>query len=1002
MKHISIATALILAAMSAPANAIAQSQSDDGKATVKSVLMNYLPGTSALGPLRVENLTVDKKKKTISVDCNWTASYIPFTAESLARFKNDVRAALGSDFGKYKVNVYAVERDGDGKEARRYTFDDLALFSNKTVKAPTEKKRFVTDLDAPAAPGGLDGKNIALWQSHGWYFEPKLNRWEWQRARIFQTVEDLYTQSYVMPYLMPMLENAGAYVMSPRERDVNTTEIIVDNDGGDFALGEYTERGSWADTSVPGFGYTLKELRNGDNPFRAGTARKALASSKASSAPSAAWTADFPKNGNYAVYVSYVSEPNSATDAVYTVNSLEGARRFKVNQKMGGGTWIYLGHFPFAKGKPELPVVELSGVSADKKAVITADAVKIGGGMGNVARIVKEPLDSIDYQYTLSNYPRFVEGARYFLQWAGAPDSVYTPSGDVNDYRDDYCSRALWVNWLTGGSSVLPKREGLNIPVDLAFAFHSDAGTTRNDSIIGTLGIYSTDGKDFGKQYANGSSRFASRDFTDLVLTNIVDDIRRVYEPKWTRRGMWDKQYYEARYPEVPTMLLELLSHQNFADMKYGLDPEFRFLVSRAVYKGMLKFLANRDGVPYVVTPLAPGHFAISTTDVSGEYRLSWTATPDSLEETAVPSYYIVEERIADGGFRQIAKVTEPVYTARVSDGVIHSYRIVAGNDGGVSFPSEVLALCNVPGSKGTVNVVNGFTRISAPDWFDSGEIAGFYDVRDHGVPDVQDISFIGSQFEFRRDIPWMDDDAAGFGASRSNYEKDVIAGNTRDYVAVHGKAIADAGYSFVSSSVAAYVDSPVSGEPMIVDLILGKQKEIQKGTGAFGTRYKAFPSALQNKIKAFTEAGGDVFVSGAYVATDIWDNPFSSEEVAKADKAFASEVLGYNWRVGQASVTGQAYQVDCRFRQFTGGDYSFSNELNPDCYAVESPDSFYASDSKKGCTFMRYTENNLVAGTAFDNGYRTVVIGFPFETISGASSRASLMKQVLDFLTDK
>lgn len=57
--------------------------------------------------------------------------------------------------------------------------------------------------------------------------------------------------------------------------------------------------------------------------------------------------------------------------------------------------------------------------------------------------------------------------------------------------------------------------------------------------------------------------------------------------------------------------------------------------------------------------------------------------------------------------------------------------------------------------------VVNGFTRVSAPDWFDSGEIAGFYSIRDHGVPYINDISFIGDQFEFRRDIPWMDDDAA-------------------------------------------------------------------------------------------------------------------------------------------------------------------------------------------------------------------------------------------------
>ena len=49
----------------------------------------------------------------------------------------------------------------------------------------------------------------------------------------------------------------------------------------------------------------------------------------------------------------------------------------------------------------------------------------------------------------------------------------------------------------------------------------------------------------------------------------------------------------------------------------------------------------------------------------------------------------------------------------------------------------------------------------------------------------------------------------------------------------------------------------------------------------------------------------------------------------------------------------------------------------------------------------MRYSENNLVAATAtaFD-GYRTVVIGFPFETITGDAARASLMSQILNFFT--
>ncbi|MCK7533363.1 MAG: hypothetical protein MZV63_21190 [Marinilabiliales bacterium] len=64
---------------------------------------------------------------------------------------------------------------------------------------------------------------------------------------------------------------------------------------------------------------------------------------------------------------------------------------------------------------------------------------------------------------------------------------------------------------------------------------------------------------------------------------------RVLFNPEWTRRGLWDRSYYEARKPDVPAMLLELLSHQNLADQRYGLDPRFRFHVSRAVYKGILQ-----------------------------------------------------------------------------------------------------------------------------------------------------------------------------------------------------------------------------------------------------------------------------------------------------------------------------------------------------------------------------------------------------------------------------
>jgi len=951
----------------------------------------YRPGVSGFKAVSIKKATADSRKRTVTLTCSNEATYLPLTQESLEALRNACLDSLGNDYAGYKLRIIA-----DGHE-----LSELILGIPRNIKRPTEKNPFICRQGAPAAPAGLDGTNIAMWQSHGWYFEPKLNRWEWQRARIFQTVEDLYTQSYVIPFLMPMLENAGAYVMSPRERDVNTTEIIIDNDGG-LAEGFYDEsQGTreWSDAPAAGFAHLKEELHENYNPFRAGTARVTTLSGDATRADATAvWSADIPADGTYAIYVSYTSMPNSTTAAHYRVNAANGPHDFTVNQRMGGGTWIYLGHFPLRAGSAA--IVELSNAGTDGKASISADAVKIGGGYGNVARIVKEPRrDGISYSYVRSGYPRFTEGARYFLQWAGAPDSVYTESDNVNDYGDDYRSRGLWVNWLAGGSSVLPDAKGLNIPVDLSFAFHSDAGTTMNDSIIGTLGIYCTE----GKTTAGGTDRMASRDLTDMVMTAIVNDVRATFEPDWTRRGMWDKSYAEARMPEVPAMLLELLSHQNFADMSYGLDPAFRFTVSRAIYKGILRFLAARDGRGYVVQPLPVRNFAIATTAQPERFRLSWAERVDSLEATATPSYYIIEERTGDtaGGFREIARTTDTHYDATVDDKLIHSYRIIAANDGGCAFPSEVLALCRA-GSGEPVLVVNGFTRVSAPDRFDAGDIAGFYDTKDHGVAYVQDISYIGSQFEFRRNIPWMDDDAAGFGASRADFETRVIAGNTFDFVYRHGEAISAAGHPFISSSVEAFCDAPGAGAPRIVDLILGKQKEYKPGRGAYGTRYKAFPAELQTRIKAHTDAGGDIFVSGAYVASDIWDNPYSDKSVAEADKAFARNVLGYIWRVGQASVGGEVYQVPTPFKAFGSGSYRFSNNLYEDCYAVESPDSFYASDPERGATLMRYGENNLVAATAFNaTSYRTVVLGFPFECILDGNERADLMRQILGFFSD-
>ena len=72
-----------------------------------------------------------------------------------------------------------------------------------------------------------------------------------------------------------MLENAGAYVMLPRERDVNRHEVIVDNDTNDegqiFSQPYYKEMTGtkpWVTGDLDGFIYDLPDFRDTENPFR--------------------------------------------------------------------------------------------------------------------------------------------------------------------------------------------------------------------------------------------------------------------------------------------------------------------------------------------------------------------------------------------------------------------------------------------------------------------------------------------------------------------------------------------------------------------------------------------------------------------------------------------------------------------------------------------------------------------------------------------------------------
>ena len=324
----------------------------------------------------------------------------------------------------------------------------------------------------------------------------------------------------------------------------------------------------------------------------------------------------------------------------------------------------------------------------------------------------------------LSGYPRWAEAARYWLEYTGVPEYIWNPVFDnkkdsaSNDYIDDLRCRGMWVNWL---------KEEKGLPITLSIALHTDGYSQVGDNLtIGTLAIYSQTDTRKQNTFSNGRSRILNRDLADFVQTQVVEDIHAKYDPNWKRRELQNANYAESRFPRVPSLLLEILSHKQFADIRLGLKPQFRKDVARAIYKGIGRWIHAQVGTDFVVQPLEVQKMAISP-----DFEVSWLPTVDPIEPSAMPTYYIVELRENDAPWHEVARITDTHYTLPSKSGVRYDVRVIAGNDGGTSAPGETLSACRGKKDRPSVLIINAFNRTDGPQWWadsiNAGIVRGSY-----------------------------------------------------------------------------------------------------------------------------------------------------------------------------------------------------------------------------------------------------------------------------------
>ena len=884
---------------------------------------------------------------------------------------------------------------------------------------------------------GLEGRHLSVWASHGRYFDNLKKVWKWQRPYLFCTTEDLLSQSFVYPYLIPMLERSGAVVFTPRERDFQDQESVVDNDTPSL-YGSYYESGEWETVDGRGFGLTFPTLNDTIFPFQIGTVRMAAGGTNAS----AVWQPQIPEIGEYAVYVSYATLPNSTSRAHYVVHHSGQHTHFRVNQQMGEKTWVYLGTFRFEAGQDVRNAVELVAHDSPCGTVVTADAVRFGGGRGRAERSNPQvsytfsqrlaqhhdtiPTDSLYRQALLaqgilpdsipefrtilrdttltdtlvhylygkgatSGLPRHLEGARYYAQWAGLPDTLVTREHGLSDYNDDLRSRSFLLNVLAGGSPYVPDTVGRNVPIEMQVALHTDAGFHRDGSVYGSLSI-STPYDDWGnKTYRSGLARNASISFANSILRDVAQDLSRTFGVRWPQREVRVKNYSETRSPQVPAVILELLSHQNFGDMVFAHDPNFKFTAARAIYKSILReiYRLHNAGEP-TIQPLPVEALGVF---LDGNHAmLRWHAVRDSLEVSAWPDDYILYTRKGQDDWDN-GMLTHGQTSIRIplEKGIHYQFRVAALNAGGESFPSEpvsvYLADVQLQPQAPTILIVNAFDRLSGPARVDEGSRLGFDLDADVGVSYYDNISISGAQQVFSSQQ--MGREGAGaLGYCGAEYTGMKLAGNRFDGIALHtADIVAAMPYVNVVSVTRAAFDQLSSTHLQayaLIDYISGLQSDVSYNLKP----YCVFTEKSQALLRDFSLKGGPLFVSGAHLGCP------------GAHSDSVQQVVHANFLAETLHATFHAEADHHRSGTFFGMgiDIPVYNRPGSAHYPCQRSDILEPFGDYAFPAFS-YSPEGFSAGVAWTSPGKGIVMGFPIDCISDDKVRQAVMKGILHFL---
>ena len=536
-------------------------------------------------------------------------------------------------------------------------------------------------IDFVAQPTGeLDGKIVFTSGGHGWQWSDALSRWATDRGDFNEIVEDFGNQDQ-MTFFADYLLRAGATVVPMRPVGHQLNEVVLDNDSP-----EVTFAGSWSNSSSTVF-YDEDYGAVADAvPYR-------FTQISATETATATYTPDIPESGFYPVYTWVLDSPNR-TNQLYRINdSAGGITEIRVDHRMVGKGWVYLGTYHFDAGTSGGVVI--SNQSTDGGSNVIADAIRFGNGMGDMR---DGPSGVGHASGTISGEPREDENSMMWTWRAiGQGNSAASVIGTGNVSAPSRMAEHMNANANPFGTSVY-------------IGFHSNGGGGR-----GAVGLFTN----------SASQRTPNQEdlaiFTGRQINQDMQALNGLFEHNWSTRtthtynGINFGEINEGPSAEMDMTIIETAFHDNSLDAQLMRDPRVRDQLARSTYEATLEYFDNFGGLSSPVSQPSVPVGVTATAAANGDITVSWTPGPTGVQGGTPTAHRVYVSRDGYGylGYVEVAGAGAGSHTfiAADLDDDTYYFKVVGVNSGGESPRSAVIAARNSDVASKNVLIVDGFDR---------------------------------------------------------------------------------------------------------------------------------------------------------------------------------------------------------------------------------------------------------------------------------------------------